>query len=312
MSRKRRILALIALFCAGLILLSGCGKAAPEGGNKAGTGNGSAYRGEQSDETTPGTDGSAAETRKVIVTATYNIEVKDAAAAAAALEQLAKDNGGYIESSRISGTDSGRGSAEYTLRIPVAKLGGFADGLGQIGNVLYRTHNEKDITDEYYDVDARVKALTAQRDRLLELIGKAASLSELLELEKALADVQGSLDSLTGQLKRYDSQVSMATVTVSLDQIGLTSAAHQSYGARLLDALTGTFKNAVEVVGDIFVALVWMLPLLLFVAVVIAIVLLATRKRRREAKRLREARQAYYAQTAGQPPQNGGTPGNGT
>ena len=82
------------------------------------------------------------------------------------------------------------------------------------------------VTDEYYDVDARVKALTAQRDRLLELIGKAASLSELLELEKALADVQGNLDSLTRQLKRYDSQVSMATVTVSLDQIGLTSAAH--------------------------------------------------------------------------------------
>lgn len=315
---KKYAVGLAAWLCAAAVLLGGCGGTAgstrPMNDYAAGDYKDvNDYAAEDYTDVVVKTDENGAAVmsdRKVIVTGRYSVEVRTFSEAAAALEKLTRDSGGYIESSQINGGDDDDGWGSYTLRIPTEKVGSFGTALEQLGSVLKSSHNEEDVTDTYYDVEARMKAKQAQRDRLLELIGSAGSLSDLLTLENALAEVQSELDSLTGQLKRYDNQVAYATVYVELQQVGLTRAGKLSYGERLLDALQGTFRTAAEVLGDLGVALVWMLPIILVVAVVLLIVLLATRKKRRARK---AAQKAYY--TAQQtptapkvPPENGRQP----
>ncbi len=244
--------------------------------------------------------GSAATQRKVIVTARYEVQTQKFTEAVQRLETLVQEQGGYVEESDISGESTDNGSGYYVLRLPIDKVEGFGAALAQVGTVQSHSRSEEDITDQYYDTDAHIKAKTAQRDRLLALIERAENLDTLLKLEQELAEVQGELDSLTGQLKRYDNQVSYATVQVRLYQTALTRSGNTPYGSRLAEAFTGAFSTALEVFKDMGIALVWMLPFLLIVAVVVLIVLLATRKQRRRRKAQRQSGRVYAPPT--QPP----------
>ncbi len=253
--------------------------------------------------TTAEEDGSvsgAAARRKVIVTASYEVQTQKFTEAVQQLETLVREQGGYVEKSDITGESTDNGSGYYVLRLPADKVEGFGAALAQVGAVQSHSRSEEDITDQYYDTDAHIKAKTAQRDRLLALIERAENLDTLLRLEQELAEVQGELDSLTGQLKRYDNQVSYATVRVRLYQTALTRSGNTPYGSRLAQAFTGTFSTALEVFKDIGIVLVWMLPFLLLVAVVVLIVLLATRRQRRQRKARRQQGRVYTPPT--QPP----------
>ena len=245
-------------------------------------------------------DAPAAE-RKVIVTGYYSVQTTDFSAASAALEKAVKDSGGYIASSDING-DADNGRASYQLRIPVKKMDTFTEALRQVGTVTDRTYGEEDITDQYYDLDARLKAKEAQRDRLLELIKKAETLSDLLTLEKELAEVQGELDSMSGQIKRYDNQVAYATVNVQLWQSDLTQSENTPFGPRVTRAFRDSFSTALEVCKDLVVAFIWLLPFLVVVAVIVVIILLATRKRRRARREMQKNMPAYRAPYASSAP----------
>lgn len=293
---KKRISLCFLALCL-LIGLTACGKTY----NRSAAGDAEEYDTAAAEKSNVSDSGAAAR-RKVIVTARYEVQTQKFGEAVQRLEALVQEQGGYVEESDISGESTDNGSGYYVLRLPTDKVEGFGAALSQVGTVQSHSRNEEDITDQYYDTDAHIKAKTAQRDRLLALIDRAENLDTLLKLEQELAEVQGELDSLTGQLKRYDNQVAYATVRVSLYQTALTRSGNTPYGSRLAEAFTGAFSTALEVLKDMGVALVWMLPLLLIAAAVVLIVLLATRKQRRQRKAQRQQRQVYTPPT--QPPAN--------
>lgn len=292
---KKRIGLCFLTLCL-LVGLTACG-AGGKAYNRAAAGD-DTYATEE-DGSVSGSD--AAARRKVIVTAHYKVETQKFTEAVRRLEALAQEQGGYVEESDVSGESTDNGSGYYVLRLPTDKVEGFGAALAQVGTVQSHSRSEEDITDQYYDTDAHIKAKTAQRDRLLALIERAENLDTLLMLEQELAKVQGELDSLTGQLKRYDKQVSYATVRVNLYQTALTRSGNTPYGSRLTEAFTGAFSTALEVFKDISIALVWMLPFLLIAAVVVLIVLLATRRQRRQRKAQRQQGRTVYTPPT-QPP----------
>lgn len=291
---KKRIGLCFLALCL-LIGLTACG-AGGKAYNRAAAGDDT-----QATEEDGSVSGSDAARRKVIVTARYEVQTQKFTEAVQRLETLVQEQGGYVEESDISGESTDNGSGYYVLRLPTDKVEGFGAALAQVGTVQSHSRSEEDITDQYYDTDAHIQAKTAQRDRLLALIERAENLDTLLKLEQELAKVQGELDSLTGQLKRYDNQVSYATVRVNLYQTALTRSGNTPYGSRLAEAFTGAFSMALEVFKDIGVALVWMLPFLLLVAVVVLIVLLATRRQRRQRKAQRQQGRTVYTPPT-QPP----------
>ena len=91
---------------------------------------------------------------------------------------MIEKEGGFIESSSVNGSnyyDSARGytsrrSATYTLRIPSEKFAGIMSNLSTFGNVPYTYTYTENVTAQYYDVQARLKALQAQEKRLLEMM----------------------------------------------------------------------------------------------------------------------------------------------
>ena len=294
----RRSAGWLALFTAVsllMLLLGGCGAEYKEAPRDA-----DVYTANYGDEMTEEEASPMAKTansevtRKVIVSANYYLEATRFSDSCAALEALTEACAGYIEHMDVSGETDSIGNGSYTLRIPTEKLGDFEKGLDKVGKVNNRVRNESDITDQYYDVASRIKAKEAQRDRLTALIDKAATLTELLQLESALADVETELDQLKGTQQHYDGKVAYATVTVELWQSGIVRSGNQPYGSRLGEAFTDSFSTALEVIKDLGIAIVWLLPLLLVVGVIVVIILLATRKSRRAHKQARQTGMPYY------------------
>ena len=200
--------------------------------------------------------------------------------------------GGYVENQRVyngSNYSSRRSrSASMTIRIPADMLEGFVDHVASHTNIVSRYVNVDDVTLAYVATESRVAALETEQARLLELMAKAETMSDLLEVEARLTDVRYELESVTTQMNVLKNQVSYGTVNLNVDEVvEYTPVEEETFWQRI----SGGFMDSLRGIGDgIVECTVFVLAnlpyLLLIGAGVAAIVFLAKRSiRKRKAKK---------------------------
>ena len=150
--------------------------------------------------------------RMLIWKASLDVDVWDVPKAVADATAVAEKHGGYVERK----SDSGEDSASLTLRIPVKAFKESLAGFEALGTVTYRNVEAEDVTEQYVDVEARLKNKAALRDRLKQLLDKATSVKDVLAIETELNRVQADLDSMAARIKSLKGQVDLATVRLSL------------------------------------------------------------------------------------------------
>jgi hypothetical protein len=142
-----------------------------------------------------------------------DVVVDDVARAAARAQSVLVGANGYVERGQRS-----ERSASFTIRVPEQSLDAVLDSLATMGKVASRTVSAEDVTEQSIDLDARLQALIATRDRLRQLHDKAATVAEVIAVEHELSRVQGEVDSLEGRLKHLRSTAALATVDLSIRQ----------------------------------------------------------------------------------------------
>ncbi len=246
----------------------------------------------------PGAANDALAQRKIIRTMRIMAETKAFDAATAAIEQLCTDLGGYIESSSRSGgsirysSSVVARSASYTLRIPAEQLDAFRAGMSGEINVVDESSKISDITDQYFDVDTRIATLKIEEERLLEMLEKATELEYLITLEQRLSEVRYEIESYTGTLRRYDSQVSFSTVNLTLDEVVEYTEvieAPKSFGEQLGVAFRESWADFADGCRDLAIWFVYAIPTLLVLAVIVVVIvggllLLVRRSNRRRGE----------------------------
>lgn len=245
------------------------------------------YGGTDSGSTTPTLDPSAQNTeQKIVYTADMRIEATDFAAARDAFLAAVEDTGGWLEHTYVSGSEEDHDRyASYTVRVPAENYRAFLEQAGKGGSVSSLSEDASNITENYIDVQARLAALEAQRDRLNALADKAETTADLLEIENQLTDVQYELESYTRKLRAMDSQVMYSTVEATLNEVAVYSpTASTSFGQRIADAFSEGGAGFVSFVQGLAVAVVYLWPLLLIVAVVVAAGILWRRKHPKKPK----------------------------
>ena len=230
--------------------------------------------------------------RKLIKTVDLNAETEDLDALLEAVTQRVTELGGYVENQRVyngSAYSSRRSrSASMTIRIPADMLEGFVDHVASHTNIVSRYVNVDDVTLTYVATESRVAALETEQARLLELMAKAETMSDLLEVEARLTDVRYELESVTSQMNVLKNQVSYGTVNLNVDEVvEYTPVEEETFWQRI----SGGFMDSLRGIGDgIVECTVFVLAnlpyLLLIGAGVAAIVFLAKRSiRKRKAKK---------------------------
>ena len=135
--------------------------------------------------------------RKIIKSASMEIQTLEYELAIQRLTDKVKGIGGYVESSNVRGRamddkHSSR-SAHYTLRIPEQQFLQFMSDMNSIGTIIQENSYGDDITSQYYDTDAHMKTLKIQEERLLDILRKAEKIEDIITLERELSNIRYQL-----------------------------------------------------------------------------------------------------------------------
>lgn len=224
---------------------------------------------------------------KIIRTVYFTIKTQRYQEDYDALRQLAADFGGRIESLSASGDGSANSlrRAEFTLRIPSDRLDEFIAGAKGVGTVSSYSENSEDVSESYYDMQARLETQQNKLKRLNELMEKAEDIADLIELEGAISDTQYWIDYYTGRMRGYDSRVNDSYVYVTLREISSAAAAEVrelTLGERIVSALKASVETAGEVLQALVIFLISALPWIAALTAALVIVLLIVRRVRRK------------------------------
>jgi anti-sigma factor RsiW len=154
-------------------------------------------------------------------------------------------NQGYIESSAMSRVEQGpKEAVNYYMqaRIPADNLEKTMDELLDMGKVLRSETSAQDITDKYIDLTARLEAKETQEKRLLQIMGEAGTVGELMQVESELSRVRGEIESMKGQIQYYDKVTTMAGLSVSVSEEGFASKLTSPWDD-IWDTFVGAWRN---------------------------------------------------------------------
>lgn len=286
---KRRFLPLLLALFVIFGLLAGCSAASSGGDYAPGypvEGDSGSLNGSGIDS---GLNSDVLTDRKLIRTVRLTAETEDMDALLSQLSQRVSELEGYIEARNIYNGSAYSGrvqrNATLTIRIPAGKLDSFVERVAGISNIISTEEDSDDVTLQYTATESRLKVLRAEEERLLAFMAEAKTVSEMLEIEYRLTQVQADLESLTSQLNVYDNLVDYGTVHLSIREVAEYTEIVTEEPTLWEEIATGfmeSLKNVGWILKSLFVFIVTAIPYLIPLAVVGGIVLLVLKKRKRK------------------------------
>lgn len=214
--------------------------------------------------------------RSVITTAQMTVRVEAVEDAVKNVSDLVAASDGLIEFQDFSNTPDGA-YATITARVPSTGLEALIQRIGNLGDVAQVSRQASDVTQQTVDLDARIAALTASITRLRELLDQTTNVADLVAVESEMSTRQAELDSLTAQRQYLADQVSMSTLTVSLQQA--VSGVASSPG--FVDGIRNGWNALVTVIGALVTSIGFLLPFAALGLVGLALVWILVRTLRR-------------------------------
>ena len=165
---------------------------------------------------------SAAVERLVVRTANLSIVVHDPAESTKEITRLADEFGGYVVSSNVYETtfaDIGVTAvrASITIRIPAERLDETLDRIEKgATEVQSRSVTGEDVTQQFTDLQSRLRNLEAAEAQLREIMASAFSTEDVLAVYNQLVQVRGEIEMVKGQIQYYEESASLSAVTVDL------------------------------------------------------------------------------------------------
>ncbi len=155
--------------------------------------------------------------RKIIKNGNVSVVVKDVDQASKAIENKAKELGGYLSATNINSSGNNTKSGYVSARIPVDKVNDFLAFLRSSSvKVSSENINSDDVTSQYIDLQAKITNLEATATQYRDLLKRAVKVEEVLQVQRELNNVQTEIDSYKGQLKYLEGNASLSNITVNL------------------------------------------------------------------------------------------------
>ncbi|MGX7667910.1 DUF4349 domain-containing protein [Flavobacterium pedocola] len=213
--------------------------------------------------------GSGTVQSKIIKTGTLRFETSDLTESFNTVQKAISQYKGSIQNDD-SGKDYNSSYRNITVRIPSASFDAFIADISQgVKHFDRKEISAQDVTEEYVDAEARIKAKRILEKRYFELLNKANKVSEMLEIERELSKIREEIEAKEGRLKYLQHQVSMSTVNLEMYTNNASeSGATVSYFGKMWNALKDGFNN----IATFFLSLLNIWPFILIFVVVIILV----------------------------------------
>jgi hypothetical protein len=215
--------------------------------------------------------------QKIIKNAELRFETENLSSTAETISKAVKKYHAQTQSDAESKTDYEL-KRNMTVRIPAHNFEAFMADISK--GVKYFDTKEifsQDVTEHYFDTEARIKAKKVLEQRYLELIGKAKKVSEILEIEKELSAIREEIEAKEGQLRYMKSRIALSTINVEFYKtLAEQPDATVSYGSKMWNAIKSGFNG----ISSFFIGLLYIWPFILIFVIAFLVVRKKLKKKR--------------------------------
>jgi hypothetical protein len=231
--------------------------------------------------------------RKIIRNADLTLEASAPTEVQRKISSIAESLGGFVvlsESKQRGSGDSAKQDLEITLvvRIPGLQFGSALEQIRGAGNrVIQEKITGQDVTEEFIDLEARIKTQKALELQFLEIMKQANKVADALEVQRQIADVRTEIEKLEGRKRFLENRASLSTISVTL-QSPTAIVGTSGFGRDIREAVSESVAVARAIVLFVIRFLIVMVPI--FVLIILPGGLLA-RYLVRRARRLQLSRE---------------------
>ena len=173
---------------------------------------------------------------------------------------------GFVLSTSIEGKDSRSGT--LVIRVPSDRFEELVNEVKNLGDVRSESISGQDVTQEFVDLESRLRNLRAQEAVLLRLFDKATTVAATIRVQSELGRVQLESEQLRGRLRYLEDQTSLATLSITVAEKGVPAPATRGTLAKAWDR---ALEGALGVVAAVIVGAGTLLPVFLLILVGVAI-----------------------------------------
>lgn len=172
----------------------------------------------------------------VIKTGNMNVQVTDLDKAKEAVLQKVKANKGFTSAADYHDYSSSK-QQNITIRVASSNFENLMKDLGSIGYIESQSQNSQDVSEEFVDIEARLKSKREVENRYTELLKTAKTVTEILEIENNLRVIREEIEAREGRLRYLKDQVSLSTINLTLTQKleNYSKPPERSFFSRLFD-----------------------------------------------------------------------------
>ena len=213
----------------------------------------------------------AAAGRKIIQNGRVDLVAVDLTAFETRLTTLIAAQGGYVADSERSGSTGETRHGNWKVRIPSDRFDAFVKGTVALGELVKLKVDTQDVSEEFFDLEARQTSKKVEEARLIKLLADATGkLEEILAVEKELSRVRSEIERMQGRLRVMENLTALATVTIDAREVrNYIPPQAPTFGTRVGRAFAGSvdaLRQFGEAVVIFFAGLAPWLPLILVAA----------------------------------------------
>ncbi len=213
------------------------------------------------------------DSQKVIQTASLSLHVEDVRETAEVVNQKVSEWGGFVENSNVTRYDTSY-SAYMTLRVPKEQFAAAIVALKDLSIYVSNEYsNAEDVTETYLDLEARLNNMKAEEAQYLTILEKAGTITETLEVTRALSSVRAEIESLESRLQYYDARVDFSSISLTLSEDESAVVANETW--RPLSTIRAAIKDWIEtlqaLVDDLIYVIIFAGPIVLIALIVLAV-----------------------------------------
>jgi hypothetical protein len=199
-------------------------------------------------------------TRMVIRTAQVSVEVEECDPVLDSLNAIAEAFDGFLAASQITqGYGGKRGSA--AIRVPAENFSSALEAILALGEVESKSISGDDVTEEYYDLSARLNNARATEKRYLEILRSAHTVKDILEVEAQIDQIRERIERFEGRMRFLEDNVALSTISVDFHEPQAVYSKGGGVFRKLGRALEDAFEAFVDVVSGVIVFLGAAVPL---------------------------------------------------
>ena len=207
--------------------------------------------------------------RKIIRDADLSLESESPDETQKKITEIVENKGGFVVETQQSSSNtrsSGRDTVTMTIRIPAEKFSESLDEIRMTANrILIETVKGQDVTEEFIDIEARLKAKRALETQFLEIMKRANSVEDALKVESQLSQVRTEIEQIEGRKRFLENRISLSTMKLRIQTPAAISASGRGFFYRLTEAVSSGFEAAMDFILGLITVIIALLPFFLFI-----------------------------------------------